>query len=74
MGVGIVPSESAREEIAAGKLVAWWIKGATINWELGLARLGGGYDAPILQTFLKLCRQHFELTKLKRKAKGEGKK
>lgn len=65
MGVGIVPSESAREETAAGKLVAWWIKGATINWELGLARPAGGYDAPILQTFLKLCRAHFAQGKRK---------
>lgn len=60
MGVGIVPSESARDEVAAGNLVAWWIRGAMINWELGLARLGGGYDSPIMQTFLRLCREHFK--------------
>ena len=59
MGVGIVPLESARDEIAAGKLVAWWIEGAQINWEMGLARLVGGYEAPISKSFLKLCREHF---------------
>lgn len=73
MGIGIVPSESAREEVAAGRLVAWWIRGATINWELGLARLGGGYDAPILQTFLRLCRKHFGTTGRRQKQKGRRK-
>jgi DNA-binding transcriptional LysR family regulator len=59
MGVGIVPSNSAREEVAAGRLVAWWIEGAQINWELGLAKLTGDYDSPICQTFTNLCRLHF---------------
>jgi DNA-binding transcriptional LysR family regulator len=59
MGVGIVPSRSAREEVASGRLVAWWIEGAQINWELGLAKLSGGYDSPIGQTFISLCRQFF---------------
>ena len=60
MGVGIVPSNSAREEVAAGRLVAWWIEGAQINWELGLARLSGGYVSPISQTFIGLARQFFK--------------
>lgn len=59
MGVGIVPSNSAREEVAAGRLVAWWIEGAQINWELGLAKLTGDYDSPICQTFTNLCKLHF---------------
>jgi DNA-binding transcriptional LysR family regulator len=59
MGVGIVPRQSAREEIEAGRLIQWWIEGARINWELGLARLSGGYDSPIRQTFTQLCRKHF---------------
>ncbi|MEO8435997.1 MAG: LysR family transcriptional regulator [Pyrinomonadaceae bacterium] len=59
MGVGIVPLQSAHEEIAAGKLVSWWIEGAQINWEMGLARLVGGYESPISKAFLKLCREHF---------------
>lgn len=59
MGVGVVPSKSARDEIADGRLVAWWIEGARINWELGLAKLAGDYDSPICQTFIRICRQHF---------------
>jgi DNA-binding transcriptional LysR family regulator len=59
MGVGIVPLQSVREEVAKGTLVRWWVEGAQINWELGLARLVGGYESPIHRTFLQLCRDHF---------------
>ncbi|HEX8847162.1 MAG TPA: LysR family transcriptional regulator [Pyrinomonadaceae bacterium] len=59
MGVGIIPLRSVREEIARGTLVAWWIEGAQINWELGLAKLAGDYDSPICQTFTLLCKKHF---------------
>ncbi|HVG39271.1 MAG TPA: LysR family transcriptional regulator substrate-binding protein, partial [Pyrinomonadaceae bacterium] len=59
MGVGIVPSQSVREEIRAGRLISWWIKGAKINWELGLARLAGDYVSPVIQTFSQLCQKHF---------------
>jgi DNA-binding transcriptional LysR family regulator len=56
MGVGIVPVRSALEEIAEGRLVRWWIEGAQINSELGFAYLTGGYQSPITQTFINLCR------------------
>ncbi len=59
MGVGIVPLQSVREEVAKGSLVRWWIEGAQINWQLGVARLVGGYESPIHQKFLELCRKHF---------------
>ncbi|HEV2716279.1 MAG TPA: LysR family transcriptional regulator substrate-binding protein, partial [Terriglobales bacterium] len=59
MGVGIVPLQSVKDEVASGRLVRWWIEGAQINWQLGLARLVGGYESPIHQTFLLLCREHF---------------
>jgi DNA-binding transcriptional LysR family regulator len=59
MGVGIVPLQSASEEVEKGKLVRWWIEGAQINWELGIARLTGGYESPITQTFIELSRQYF---------------
>ena len=42
MGVGIVPLQSVRDEVAKASLVRWWIEGAEINWQLGLARLVGG--------------------------------
>lgn len=59
MGVGIVPMQSVTEEVAKGSLVRWWIEGAQINWQLGIARLVGGYESPIHHTFLQLCREHF---------------
>ncbi len=59
MGVGIVPFQSADEEVAKGRLVRWWIEGAEINWELGIARLSGGYESPIMLTFIRLAHKHF---------------
>ncbi len=79
MGVGIVPLQSVKDEVAGGRLVRWWIEGAQINWQLGLARLVGGYESPIHQTFLQLCREHFGKTgasqtrsKPKKKRRGAG--
>lgn len=61
MGVGIVPVGAVRAEVRAGRLVAWWIKGAQeINWELGLARRRGDYTSPVRRTFIELCRNHFK--------------
>ncbi len=59
MGVGIVPLSVARDDVERGRLVRWWIEGAHINWEMGVARLSGGYVSPVTQTFLDLCREHF---------------
>lgn len=59
MGVGIVPLQSVVEDVENGKLVRWWIEGAQINWELGLAQLTGGYESPIMQTFIRLSRTMF---------------
>src|SRR5213078_3769644 len=59
MGVGIVPLQSVQEEVAKRALVRWWIEAAQINWQLGIARLVGGYESPIHQKFLELCRKHF---------------
>lgn len=59
MGVGIVPFQSVREEVEKGRLVRWWIEGAQINWELGIARLSSGYESPIMHSFIKLAREQF---------------
>lgn len=59
MGVGIVPLQSVQEEVKTGVLVRWWIEGAQINWQLGVVRLVGGYESPIHQKFLQLCREQF---------------
>ena len=60
MGVGIVPLQSVRDEVDRGKLVRWWIEGAEINWELGLAQLSGGYESPIMHKFVALAHKRFE--------------
>ncbi len=59
MGVGIVPLQSVREEVEKGKLIRWWIEGAEINWELGIAQLSNGYDSPIMQKFVALAKKNF---------------
>jgi DNA-binding transcriptional LysR family regulator len=59
MGVGIVPFQSAVEEIAEGRLVRWWIEGVQVNSELGFAYLGGSYQSPVMKTFVALCRSQF---------------
>lgn len=64
MGVGIVPLHTVRDEVEKGRLVRWWIEGAHINWELGIARLTGGYESPITQTFVKLSRKFFAVEQL----------
>jgi DNA-binding transcriptional LysR family regulator len=63
MGVGIVPLQSVREEVEKGKLIRWWIEGAQINWELGIAQLSNGYESPIVQKFVALARSNFTETK-----------
>lgn len=59
MGVGIVPLQSVKEEVDKGKLIRWWIEGAQINWELGIAQLSNGYDSPIMQKFVALAHKNF---------------
>jgi DNA-binding transcriptional LysR family regulator len=59
MGVGIVPLSTAREDVERGRLVRWWIEGVRINWELGVARMSGGYLSPVCRSFLDLCHEHF---------------
>jgi DNA-binding transcriptional LysR family regulator len=68
MGVGIVPLQSVREEVEKGKLIRWWIEGAQINWELGIAQLSNGYDSPIMQKFVALARKNFSDPKKGKKA------
>ena len=73
MGVGIVPLQSVRDEVEKGKLIRWWIEGAQINWELGIAQLSNGYDSPIMQKFVALARKNFADSKTPSSAK-KGKK
>ena len=70
MGVGIAGVKTSAEEVANKKLVSWWIEGAQINWDLGLARLRGGYFSPIAHEFAKLCRENFKEKEKMYKTKG----
>lgn len=69
MGVGIAGVKAVAKEISEGKLVSWWIEGAEINWDLGLAKLRGGYFSPIAQEFSRLCRESFKKREKELKAK-----
>ncbi|HJP94135.1 MAG TPA: LysR family transcriptional regulator [Pyrinomonadaceae bacterium] len=71
MGVGIVPLQSVKEEVEKGKLIRWWIEGAQINWELGIAQLSNGYDSPIMQKFVALARKNFAGTPVVKRARAK---
>jgi len=59
MGVGIAGAKTVAKEIREGRLTSWLIEGAEIQWELGLARLRGGYYSPIAKEFTRLCKESF---------------
>jgi DNA-binding transcriptional LysR family regulator len=59
MGVGIAGAKTVADEIREGRLVSWLIEGAEIKWDLGLARLRGGYYSPIAKEFVRLCGESF---------------
>jgi len=59
MGVGIAGAKTVASEIREGRLVSWMIEGAEIQWELGLARLRGGYYSPIGREFTALCKESY---------------
>jgi len=69
MGVGIAGVKAVAQEIRDGKLVSWWIEGAQMNWDLGLAKLRGGYFSPIAHEFARLCRESFKEKERELKAK-----
>ncbi len=60
MGVGIAGVKTIAEEIRAGRLVSWLIEGAELKWDLGLARLRGGYFSPVGKEFIRLCKESFK--------------
>jgi len=60
MGVGIAGAKNVSKEIREKRLVSWLIEGAEIKWDLGLARLRGGYFSPIAKEFVTLCRENFK--------------
>ena len=69
LGVGTAGAKTIADEIREGRLISWMIEGAEINWELGLARLRGGYFSPIARDFVALCKESFVVREKKLKAK-----
>ena len=69
LGVGTAGAKTIADEIREGRLVSWLIEGAEINWELGLARLRGGYFSPIAKEFVRLCKESFVVREKELKAK-----
>lgn len=59
LGVGIAGAKTVSREIRDGRLTSWLIEGAEIKWELGLARLRGGYYSPIAKEFVAFCKESF---------------
>ena len=59
LGVGMAGAKSVSRDIKDGKIICWFIEGAEIKWELGLARLRGGHFSPIGKEFVKLCKESF---------------
>jgi len=59
LGVGMAGAKTIANEIREGRLISWKIEGAEIKWELGLARLKGGYFSPIAREFVKLCKENY---------------
>lgn len=60
MGVGIAGAKTVSGEIREKRLVAWQIEAAEIRWDLGLAKLQGGYASPIAKEFVSLCKESFK--------------
>ena len=69
LGVGTAGAKTIADEIREGRLISWMIEGAEINWELGLARLRGGYFSPIAKQFVALCKESFVVREKELKAK-----
>ncbi len=60
MGVGTAGAKTIHKEVSEGRLTSWLIEGAEIKWDLGLARLRGGYHSPIAKEFVHFCKDSFK--------------
>ncbi len=69
LGVGTAGAKTIADEIRKGRMVSWMIEGAEINWDLGLARLRGGYFSPIAKEFVRLCKESYVVREKELKAK-----
>ncbi|HEY0427611.1 MAG TPA: LysR family transcriptional regulator [Pyrinomonadaceae bacterium] len=71
MGIGIAGAKTVAKEIGKGRLASWLIEGAEIKWDLGLARLRGGYFSPIAKEFVRFCKESFKQRERGFKIKGK---
>jgi DNA-binding transcriptional LysR family regulator len=69
MGIGIAGAKTVAKEIKDKKLASWLIESAEIKWDLGLARLRGGYFSPIAKEFVRFCKESFKEREKEFKAK-----
>ncbi len=69
LGVGMAGAKAVAKQAREGKVTTWFIEGAEITWELGLARLRGGYYSPITKEFVRLCKADFAARDKELKAK-----
>jgi DNA-binding transcriptional LysR family regulator len=70
MGIGIAGAKTVAKEIKEKRLASWLIEGAEIKWDLGLARLRGGYFSPIAKEFIRFCKESFKEREKELKAKN----
>lgn len=59
LGVGLAGSKNISRKVREGSLVSWFIEGAEIKWNLGLATMRGGYLPAIGKEFVRLCHENF---------------
>ncbi|MFL6467647.1 MAG: LysR family transcriptional regulator [Pyrinomonadaceae bacterium] len=59
LGVGLAGQKQVSRDVRDGRLITWPLKGTSIKWELGLARLRGGHFSPIAKEFERLCKESF---------------
>jgi DNA-binding transcriptional LysR family regulator len=60
MGVGIAGLRAVKQQVDEKALAALRIEGAELHWDLGIARLRGGYLSPIARDFIEVCKKTFE--------------
>ena len=59
LGVGLAGKKQVARDVRDGRLITWDLRGTSIKWELGLARLRGGHISPIAIEFERLCKSSF---------------
>jgi LysR family transcriptional regulator, low CO2-responsive transcriptional regulator len=69
LGVGLAGKKQVARDVREGRLITWDLKGTSIKWELGLARLRGSHFSPIAQEFERLCKESFAVRDKELKAR-----